>query len=109
MIAAPCWRRRCRKTKSWSTSCWESAARRLVEDQHARLVRERAGDLDDLALADAQGADEPVGVEVDAHLLEHLHGARPHLAPADEATGLGSRPSEMFSATVSVGASWNSW
>ena len=31
--------------------------RRLVHDQHARVLRQRAGDLDDLLLADAQVAD----------------------------------------------------
>ena len=42
--------------------------RRLVEDQAACLVRERARDFDYLALADAERADRRIGVDVDAEL-----------------------------------------
>ena len=55
-------------------------------------------------------ADRGVGVEVDVELLEDAAGAPLHgcASPRSRAR-FGSRPSEMFSATVSVAASWNSW
>ena len=77
---------------------------RLVEDQQPGRSRQGAGDLDDLPLADAQRRHESTRVDVDVELLEDLAGpsidAR---ASRRRPNRLGSRPSEMFSATVSVG------
>ena len=40
------------------TSCFGQRRRRLVHDQHARVVRQRAQDLDALAVADRERADD---------------------------------------------------
>ena len=65
---------------------------RLVEDQDARLGRERSGDGDALALAARQLAGERPGVALlQAHLvqeLEHPLVAGPAIAPAVEPEGL---------------------
>ena len=43
---------------------------RLVHHDHARLGRERLGDLDDLLVGDREPARDAVGIELDAELLE---------------------------------------
>ena len=42
---------------------------RLVEDEDARIAVERLEDLDPLLLADGQGVDPGVGVDLEAELL----------------------------------------
>ncbi len=60
--------------------------RRLVEDQDARLDRQRLGDLDELPLGHRQAADRRVDVDLDAELLEQGLGAagasRPSRVPS---------------------------
>ena len=50
--------------------------RRLVEDEQPGRARQRAGDLHDLALADAQRADGRVRVDVHLELVEDLLARR---------------------------------
>ena len=49
--------------------------RGLVEDQQLDVLGQRLGDLDQLLLADADVADERVGVLVEAHAGQQLDGA----------------------------------
>ena len=56
--------------------------RRLVEDEDARLLRERLGDLDELLLADAEVADGRARVERQVQLVEQLLRAAVELFPA---------------------------
>ena len=56
---------------------------RLVEDEHARLDRERLGDLDQLLVRHRQAADRRADVEADVELLEQRLGLAAHLAPVD--------------------------
>ena len=55
----------------------------LVHDEHAHVVRQRLGDLDDLLLADAQVADQLVGVDVLAQPLHQLERQLPLGAAVD--------------------------
>ena len=52
----------------------------LVHDDHARLGRERLGDLDDLLVGDREPARDAVGVELDAELVEQALDLAPHRA-----------------------------
>ena len=61
---------------------------RLVENQHARFVRQRARDLHDVFLRDAEPAGRRVGVEVGIELAQHRRRPRAHRAPVDEAAPL---------------------
>ena len=59
---------------------------RLVHDQDARVVRQRAQNLDPLAVADGERADDLVGGEiVDLERGEQRLGLRAHGAPVDPA------------------------
>jgi len=58
--------------------------RRLVEDEEARADRERAGDLDDLALLDRQLRRGLVDVEVEPPLEQQPPGLPAELAPVDQ-------------------------
>ena len=60
------------------------AARRLVEEQHRRLVRERAREVDDAARAGRELVQERVGVRVEPE-------ARHQLVDATRDRGLGAR------------------
>ena len=85
---------------------------RLVHDQDAGLERQRLGDLDQLLLADPQGADAGVGVEVDAQAGSAARGAaRSRAAAVDDQPGdqRVSRPRKMLSATLSSGTRLSSW
>ena len=57
--------------------------RRLVHHDHARLGRERLGDLDDLLVGDREPACDAVGIELDAELVEQPRGLAPHAPPVD--------------------------
>ena len=75
-------------------------AGRLVEDQHARVGRDRPGDLHLLLHLHAQPTHGHGRVDVDPEAVEHLRASRLHRAPVDAADALrGSRPRKMFSAT----------
>ena len=68
---------------------------RLVHDQDARVVRQRAQDLDPLAVADGERADDLVGGEVvDLERGEQRLGLRPHGAPVDPAAAGARRMAE---------------
>ena len=82
---------------------------RLVEDEQAGGAGQRPGDLDDLPLADPQRAHDAVDVEVHTQLVQDLPARRRIARHDTKPWALGIRPREMFSATVSVEASWNSW
>ena len=84
-------------------------SRRLVEDEQSRRAGQGARDLDDLAFADPEVPDSAVGVDVHLELVEDHPRARRHRTPIDDAEPVRIRPSEMFSATDNVAASWNSW
>ena len=83
---------------------------RLVEDQAAGLARERPGDLDDLTFADPQRC-RPVGrgrcptPGVPSTPTACAAGGRQSTRPRR----VGQRPRQMFSVTVSGGASLSSW
>ncbi|MFT3848997.1 MAG: hypothetical protein QM739_10020 [Propionivibrio sp.] len=63
---------------------------RLVEDQQARVVGERLGDLDHLLLRDAQRADLGLGVDLDFEPRQILTGLLEHRRLVDdEAVALG--------------------
>ena len=53
---------------------------RLVHHDHARLGRERLGDLDDLLVGDREPARDAVGIELDAELGEQPLDFAPHAA-----------------------------
>ena len=63
---------------------------RLVEDQDVGLVEQRAGDLDQLLLAEAQRGERAVEVDVEADRLEHRLGLAAH-RPAVERDPGGER------------------
>ena len=81
---------------------------RLVHDEDARIVRQRAQDLDALPVADGQRADDLIGDEiVDFERIEQLL----RLSRASRARSMrpapacGAWPRKMFSATLSSGNS----
>ncbi len=84
---------------------------RLVEDQHARLDRERLGDLDQLLVRHRQAADRRADVEPDVELLEQR--LRPARRIAPQSIGPqrpdGAWPMKTFSATVRSGNRRGSW
>jgi hypothetical protein len=57
---------------------------RLVEDQDARLGRERLRDLDELPLGDAEGAAERPGIDREPDAREPLRALRAHLRAVEE-------------------------
>ena len=57
--------------------------RRLVHHDHARVGRERLGDLDDLLIGDREPARDAVGIELDAELVEEQLHLAPHAPPVD--------------------------
>ncbi len=57
---------------------------RLVEQQDARTSRERAGDLDDLALLDGERGALHVGVDVEVPLAQDSARLGAHRAPVDD-------------------------
>ena len=63
--------------------------RGLVQDHEARALQEGPGDLDDLALLDAQVLGVLGDVDLEAPLLEHLLGPPAERGPADPAAGAG--------------------
>ena len=68
------------------TSASVERRRRLVHDQDAGVLRERLGDLDPLAVADREGADEPRDVEVvDVERGEQLPRLGVHRRPVEGA------------------------
>ena len=81
-------------------------ARRLVEDQHARVDRERPRDLDHLLLVGPQPAHRHRRVEVEIEAGERLLRAAAGRAPVDEPARRTMRcPRKMFSAIERSGAS----
>ena len=84
---------------------------RLVHDEDARVLRQRAQDLDALAVADGQRADDLVGREI-VDFERSRAAARPRRAsPASRcgpAPASGAWPRKMFSATLSSGNSSSS-
>ena len=84
---------------------------RLVHHDHARLGRERLGDLDDLLVGDREPARDAVGVELDAELRRTA--ARPRAACLRRSMRRplrsGCAPMKTFSATVRSGKSVGSW
>ena len=58
--------------------------RRLVEDQDARLDRQRLGDLDELLVGHRQAADRRADVELDVELLEQGLRGPPRRAPVED-------------------------
>ncbi len=62
--------------------------RRLVEDQHARVGAQRAGDHHQLPLGRAQRRDRAARVDRDLHPLEQLAGAAVQLAEGDARRGV---------------------
>ena len=85
------------------------AARRLVEQEHGRLVGEDAREVDDAPAAGRQLADELVAERAEAHELDELVDpvARP---PASESTtagrcsaaAIGSRTSTLHSSATAI-------
>ncbi len=57
----------------------------LVEDEDARVLGQRLGDLDHLLLADAQLLHRPIGVDVQSHAGEGGLGVGRDRVPVDEA------------------------
>ena len=107
------------ETKTVATPCRASAgrreerlhlvvgerARRLVEDEDARVGRERAGDLDHLLLVGPQPPDGRSG-RCRAERASASLRPTPRLAPVDEPPRGGLRgPRKMFSATERSAAS----
>ena len=84
---------------------------RLVEDQHARLDRQRLGDLDQLLVGHRQAADRRADVELDVQLLEQRLRRPARRAPVDRCRSRpdGAWPMNTFSATVRSGKSRGSW
>ena len=74
---------------------------RLVEHQHARVLRERAHDLDDLLQPDAELADRlgHVDLVAEAEALEQRARLASSFASSTRPKRRGSRPSRRFSAT----------
>jgi hypothetical protein len=75
--------------------------RRLVEQQHARLLRHRHGDFEQALVAVREQSGRPVGDAGQAELLERRIGVRlglledpgsPERLPAPWVAGLGSQP-----------------
>ena len=64
-------------------------ARRLVEDEHLCVVRERARDLDELGLARRQVLDEVVDICVAVECIEGLASALAGCPPVDAPTTTG--------------------
>ena len=62
--------------------------RRLVQQQAARPPRERARDLDDLALLDRQRRARLVRVDVEVPFAQDAAGLRAHRSPVDDAAAL---------------------
>ncbi len=60
------------------------AARRLVENQDARAMRHRGGDLDKLLLADGQLADQPGRIDLRLDGAKIFPRPTPHFAAGDE-------------------------
>ena len=56
---------------------------RLVHDDDARVMRQRAGDLDQMLLRDAEGPQQRAGVEIGLEAFEQVARANLHLAPVD--------------------------
>ena len=110
-IATPRSRSCSRRSSRRSRRGLGERARRLVEDEHARVGRDRARDLDLLLQLDRAASPTrarastwtPSSVE----RLARRGGARAGQSIAPRRRG--SRPIRMFSATVSVGASVSSW
>jgi hypothetical protein len=65
---------------------------RLVEQQHARIDRQRLGELDELALGHAQLGHRCRRVDVEAHPLQVLARLRLERLPVDEPTAPAHRP-----------------
>ena len=85
-------------------------ARRLVEDEHARVGGDRARDLDLLLQLDRERADASRGSRRARRASSSASVARRCARRQSIEPRLrGSRPIRMFSATVSVGASVSSW
>ena len=83
---------------------------RLVHHDDPRISREGAGDLHHLLLADREVADRHHRVEVEVEVLQHLLASRRASATRRRTRPCrGSRPRNMFSATVMVGIRLNSW
>src|SRR5699024_6832983 len=61
----------------------------LVEDEQAGVLGESLGDLDQLLAGDAELADGPVEVDVQADLLQRLGGDAVHGAAVEHAQPLG--------------------
>ena len=57
----------------------------LVENEHARFVRQRARNLHHVFLRDAQAAGRHVGVEVRVEIAQHGRCLRAHRGPVHEA------------------------
>ena len=82
--------------------------RGLVHDEHARVERERLGDLHRLLLGQRQRRGRGMHVEVDIEAGQHLLGLLAH--PAALTMRPRSRwPMKMFSATVRSGKTMGSW
>ncbi len=58
---------------------------RLVHDEDTRVQAQRLGDLDELALADPQAFDGPVGVDIQPQLRHQRLGRRAHRSPVQGA------------------------
>ena len=76
---------------------------RLVEDDEAGAIGERAGDLDQLARLDPQVAGARVLRDGDVPAVEQLARLAAERRPADQAALVGCRLMNRFSATVSSG------
>ncbi len=85
--------------------------RRLVEDQDARVDRERLGDLDELLVGHRQAADRRADVEPDVELLEQRLAPRAGSRPSRSVRSgpRGAWPMKTFSATVRSGNRRGSW
>ena len=82
---------------------------RLVEDEHARFVDQRARDLHHVLLRDAQAARRHVGVEVRVEIAQHRGRARAHRAPVHEPAARRLRIDEQVFGDERLSNTRHSW